>query len=173
MRNKAFRTFPTGQIRKSSHLQAADCSEKDSCWLNEWEKENRSKPSLHPLTWEDKNSPSPPSSCVCVKSLQLCPTLCDPMDYSPVTCQGPLSMGSSRQEHWSGFATPSSPDPGIKPVSLTSPVLAGRFFTTSTTWQSHQRLSMHILHRRRWCRQHRNCFPWEVSIYIMHFAKVD
>ena len=28
------------------------------------------------------------------------------------------------------------PDPGIKPVFLTSPVLARRFFTTSTTWDS-------------------------------------
>ena len=26
------------------------------------------------------------------------------------------------------------PDPGIKPTSFTSPVLAGRFFTTSATW---------------------------------------
>ena len=26
------------------------------------------------------------------------------------------------------------PVPGIEPVSLTSPLLAGRFFTTSTTW---------------------------------------
>ena len=28
------------------------------------------------------------------------------------------------------------PDPGIKQVSLTSPALAGRFFTTSTTWEA-------------------------------------
>ena len=28
------------------------------------------------------------------------------------------------------------PDPGIEPVSLKSPVLAGRFFTTSTTWEA-------------------------------------
>ena len=28
------------------------------------------------------------------------------------------------------------PDPGIEPVSLTSPALAGRFFTTSTTWEA-------------------------------------
>ena len=27
-------------------------------------------------------------------------------------------------------------DPGIEPVSLTSPALAGRFFTTSTTWEA-------------------------------------
>ena len=39
-----------------------------------------------------------------VKSLQLCPTLCDPMD---VACQAPLSMGFSGQEYWSGLSGPS------------------------------------------------------------------
>ena len=33
------------------------------------------------------------------KSLQSCPTLCDPIDGSP---PGPPSLGFSRQEHWSG-----------------------------------------------------------------------
>ena len=28
------------------------------------------------------------------------------------------------------------PDPGIKPVSLMFPALAGRFFTTSATWEA-------------------------------------
>ena len=28
-------------------------------------------------------------------------------------------------------------DPGIEPVSLLSPALAGRFFTTSATWEAH------------------------------------
>jgi len=27
-------------------------------------------------------------------------------------------------------------NPGIKPISLVSPALAGRFFTTSTTWEA-------------------------------------
>ena len=53
--------------------------------------------------------------------------------------QAPLSMGFSRQEYWSGWvAMPfSGPllDPGIKPASLTSPSLAGEFFTTSTPWE--------------------------------------
>ena len=35
---------------------------------------------------------------------QLCPTLSDLMDYSP---PGPLSMGFSRQEYWSGVPLPS------------------------------------------------------------------
>ena len=50
-----------------------------------------------------------------------------------VAHQAPLSMEFSRQEYWSGlpFPTPGDlPDPGIKPTSLESPVLAGGFFTT-------------------------------------------
>ena len=46
-------------------------------------------------------------------------------------CQGPLSVGFSRQEYWSGLPCPPPgdlPDPGIKPTFLRSPVLAGRFF---------------------------------------------
>ena len=38
------------------------------------------------------------------KSLQLCPTLCDPIDGSP---PGSLSLGFSRQEHWSRLPFPS------------------------------------------------------------------
>ena len=55
-----------------------------------------------------------------------------------VTHQAPLSMGFSRQEYWRRLPFPSSgdlPNPGIKPESLTSPALAGLFFTTNTTWE--------------------------------------
>ena len=51
--------------------------------------------------------------------------------------QAPLSMGFSRQEHWSGLSCPSPgnlPDPRIEPVSLTFPALSGELFTTSATW---------------------------------------
>ena len=68
-----------------------------------------------------------------VLHLQLCPTFATPQ---PVACQAPLSMGFSRQEYWSGLPCPppgDRPDPGIKPTSLLSPALAGRFFTTSAT----------------------------------------
>ena len=50
-----------------------------------------------------------------------------------VAHQAPLSMGPSRQEYWNGlpFPTPGDlSDPGILPVSLVSPALAGGFFTT-------------------------------------------
>ena len=49
-----------------------------------------------------------------------------------VAYQAPLSIGFSRQEYWSGLPYPAPgdlPDPGIKPVSLKSPALPGRFFT--------------------------------------------
>ena len=34
------------------------------------------------------------------------------------------------------------PNPGIEPVSLMTPALAGRFFTTSATWEAHFSLSV-------------------------------
>ena len=54
-----------------------------------------------------------------------------------VTCglrsyQAPLSMGFSKQESWNGLPIPPPedfPNPGIKPISLMSPALAGEFFT--------------------------------------------
>ena len=53
-----------------------------------------------------------------------------------VAHQAPRSRGFSRQEYWSGLPFPT---PGVKPESLSSPALAGGFFTTSTTWESDSR----------------------------------
>ena len=50
--------------------------------------------------------------------------------------QAPQSMRFSRQEYWSGlpFSSPEDlPHPGIEPIPLTSPSLAGGFLTTSAT----------------------------------------
>ena len=58
---------------------------------------------------------------------------------STLVRQAPLSMRFSRQEYWSGLpcSLPGDlPNPGIEPASLMSPVLAGGFFTTSTTWEA-------------------------------------
>ena len=63
-------------------------------------------------------------------------TLCNPMDCS---WPDPLSMGFSMQEYRSGLPFPSSrnlPDSRIELVSSASLALAGRFATTSTTWDS-------------------------------------
>ena len=56
-----------------------------------------------------------------------------------VACQTPLSMGFPRQEYWSELLCPPPgdlPDPRIEPTSLASPVLAGRLFTPSTSWEA-------------------------------------
>ena len=57
--------------------------------------------------------------------------------------QAPLSMGFSKQEHWSGLPSPPPgdlPDPEIELRSLTPPALAGRFFTNRTTWEAKEKL---------------------------------
>ena len=47
---------------------------------------------------------SQPAAASAAKSLQSCPTLCDPIDGSH---QAPPSAGFLRQEHWSGLPFPS------------------------------------------------------------------
>ena len=44
------------------------------------------------------------AAAAAAKSLQSCPTLCDPMDGS---LPASPSLGFSRQEHWSGLPFPS------------------------------------------------------------------
>ena len=73
-----------------------------------------------------------------------------------VTCQAPPSMGFSRQEYRSGLPCPPPGDildAGIKPMSLTSPASACRFFfgkppnssmsassyQDGSQWESHER----------------------------------
>ena len=71
-------------------------------------------------------------ACTHAKSLQSCPTLCNAMDCNP---PGSSVHGILQARMLEWVAMPSSrglPNPGIKPTSLTSPALAGRFFTTST-----------------------------------------
>ena len=56
-------------------------------------------------------------SCMHAKSLQSCPTLCDPRT---IAHQAPLFIGFSKQEYWSGLLCPPPedlPDPVIKPMS--------------------------------------------------------
>ena len=63
----------------------------------------------------------------------------DPANPWTVARQAPLSMVFSRQEYWSGLPCPpleDFPNSGIKPSSLMSPPLAGRFFPTSIAWEA-------------------------------------
>ena len=62
------------------------------------------------------------------------------VDLWTVACQAPLYVEFSSQEYWSGLPCPSPgdlPNSGIELASLVSPVLAGGFFTTSSTWEAH------------------------------------
>ena len=56
-----------------------------------------------------------------------------------VAHQAALSLGFPRREYRSELLSPSPgdlPDSGIEPTPLMSPVLAGWFFTTSTSWEA-------------------------------------
>ena len=76
--------------------------------------------------------------CVCVLSHFSCVQLF--VTLWTIAHQTPLAMGFSRQEYWNELPFPSLgdiPKPGIKPTSLMSPALAGKFFTKSATWEAH------------------------------------
>ena len=60
----------------------------------------------------------------CVKSLQSCLTLCDPMDCSP-SGSSVHRILQARILEWVGMPPPGGlPNPGIEPVSLMSPASA-------------------------------------------------
>ena len=83
-------------------------------------------------------------TCMHAQLRQSCPTLCDSMDCS--------LLGSSVHEilqarilEW--VAMPSSRGsswPMVQPNFLTSTELAGRFFTTSTTWEAQIKLVIYL-----------------------------
>ena len=77
-------------------------------------------------------------ACMRARSLQSYLTLCDGMDCSP-PCFSVLGIDSPGKKTTGDnpFPAPEDlPNLGTEPVSLMSPVLAGVFFTTSTTWGS-------------------------------------
>ena len=88
-----------------------------------------------------------------IKSLQLCPTLCDPMDHSiPGSSVHGDSLGKNTGVGCHTLCQVILPDPGIELTSLTSPALqmgslpselpgklpalAGGFFTASASWEA-------------------------------------
>ena len=66
-----------------------------------------------------------------------------------VACQAPLSMEFFRQEYWSGLPFPSPGDlhkPGTKPMSLSSSVFVGGFFTTVPPGKSRSLLVIYFIY---------------------------
>ena len=76
--------------------------------------------------------------CICAKSLQSCPSLCDPMDASPPgsSVHGILQ---ARILQWVAMSSSrgSSHPRDQTCISYFSPALAGRFFITRATWEAH------------------------------------
>ena len=100
--------------------------------------------------------------CVCAKSPQSCPTLCDPMDYSPPDSSAcgidqarklewvdmPSSRGSSQCRHQT-HASPAS-------------TLAGESFTASSTWDAGIMMKVSPGSRDRW-RDHCKDKEWSCA----------
>ena len=109
---------------------------------------------------------------VCTKLLQSCLTLCNPMDHSR---QAPLFMGFSRQEYLGGLPFPSPgdlPDPGIKPMPLKSPALAGRFFITRATGEAPQYLN-HSSSSKVFSKPHLSSLLNLTSLKISDYASLN
>ena len=73
--------------------------------------------------------------CVCAKSLQPCPTRCDPIDCSPPGSSGlPWdSTGNNTGGGCHALLQGIFPTQGLNLCPLHPPVLAGRFFTAGAT----------------------------------------
>ena len=67
--------------------------------------------------------------CVCTVA-QLCLTLCDPMARSPPGSSVHKILKGRIPERVAILCSRDLPDSGIKPESLVSPAVTGRFFTT-------------------------------------------
>ena len=68
----------------------------------------------------------------------------DPMDCSPPS-SSVHGIFQARLLKWFLCPPPGAlPNPGIKPVSLMSPALAGRFFTTSATREAHIHVYVYV-----------------------------
>ena len=75
--------------------------------------------------------------CVVLSQLQSCLSLCNPMDCSLPGLSVHVIL-QARILQWVARIPPGDrPDPEFEPAPLRSPALAGRFFTTSTTWEAH------------------------------------
>ena len=141
-----YMSFPGGASGKESTCKAGDTADVD--WIPGW---GRAPGGGHgnPLQYSCLENPTHKGAwratahgatrlrhnltgehtCVLAESLQSWPTLCDPTRHSP---PGSSVHAILQQEYWSGWLCPPPgdlPHPGTEPTSLTSPALAGGFFS--------------------------------------------
>ena len=102
-----------------------------ACKLHSTTKKKKKKKKKHPEIPKIPVSEPYPHA----KSLQSCPTLCKPYEPPRLLCQWDCPAKNTGVGcHF--LLQGNLPNPGIEPMSLVSPALAGRFFTTSATWDS-------------------------------------
>ena len=91
---------------------------------------------LYQLSYQGSPTISIYLSAVC-STTQSCPTLCDPMGCNPLNSLS-MEFFQARILEWAAISySRGSFDPGMEPASLACPELAGRFLTTSATWEAH------------------------------------
>ena len=75
---------------------------------------------------------------ICCYCCQVSSAMSNSATLRTAALQAPLSLRFSRLEYWSGSPCPYSGDPVARnePTSFMSPALAGKFFTTRTTWEA-------------------------------------
>ena len=89
------------------------------------------------ISWAFGSPPWPLNRRVHAKSLQSCPTLCDPKDRS-LPGSSVHRILQARILEWSGLLCPSSRASSRlrDEAHVLSPALAGRFFTSNATWEA-------------------------------------
>ena len=107
----------------SSHLPANSKPESTHLSLNQVCLSPMSKIKLFPFHY----------TCLCDQSSL---TLCDPVDHS-LPSSSVHGIFQARILEWVAIPTPGDlTNPGIKPMFLVFPALAGGFFTNCATWQA-------------------------------------
>ena len=140
--------FADSSVVKNPPTHAGDSGFMDQ--KNPVEKEMATQSSI--LAWRIPWTEEPDrlqSMCVCSVS-QLCLTLCNLMDWSPKG-SSVLEIFQAKVLEWLLFPSPGDlPDPGNKLLSLASPVLAGRFFTTALPPWGHKKSQTQQLHNKKY-----------------------
>ena len=110
---------------------------------------------------------------MCVKSLQLCPTLCDPMGCSPPDSS---AMGCSKQEDWSGLLYPLPgvcPNPGIEPMPWQTPLVnnIAKNICGRESWTIKKAECQRIGAFELWCRRRLLRVPWTARRFNQSILK--
>ena len=97
-------------------------------------------------------------------SLQSCPILCSPMDCS-LPGSSVHGILQARILEWVAMP-PSSPLPCLPYSRIMPPELAGRFFTTSTTWMLSGKLLRYLRKKSKYVHSHHSYLALHWSFLV-------